>query len=258
MTDETTPILKHFAAELIVALERRLERNGVGPTTRYEVAGALKDLAQSPEFYKLLNEARVRLERQVALAQARQRRHDPFLRLMLHPLSDAFEKGTLHREIVPNLISFLHLVMGDEMTVFAQRVRDISGDHFSATDFDWDAFYDDPRAKVVLWTVFQRIAQTFRRFEIRRDWFLTLMQHHPQAVSLASNFFVPLSHEEESNRPFGIKEFKALFFFWFDPLRHLNGADRAIFTKAFATTPEAVFGLLWANLDGMGAWAGQS
>jgi hypothetical protein len=88
------------------------------------------------------------------------------------------------------------MVLGDEEAVAAERchaivktLKDDLGDHFT-----WDAFYADAEAKVISWHVLVKIAASFKRYELRKDWFIKLMQYHPTTVSLASNAFVTKEH----------------------------------------------------------------
>jgi hypothetical protein len=99
-------------------------------------------------------------------------------------------------------------------------------------------FYDDPRAKVVLWGVLIRIADAFKRFEPRRDWFIGLMQNRMHAVSLAPNAFVPLAHTPEDNQvTFGKIQFNLLFGALYRPLLNLSAHDGGTFTRLFGAPP---------------------
>jgi hypothetical protein len=90
----------------------------------------------------------------------------------------------------------------------------------------------------VLWTVLVRIAETFKRFDPRRDWFIGLMQNTPHAVSLGSHVFIPKPRHEEDDQPhFGVAEFNLLFGALFRPLMRLEPRDDAAFTQLTGIPP---------------------
>jgi hypothetical protein len=83
-----------------------------------------------------------------------------------------------------------------------------------------------------------RIADTFKRFEARRDWFIGLMQNSMHAVSIAPNAFVPLAHTEEDNKvSFAKPQFDLLFGALFRPLLHMTAQDDGAFTRLFGAPP---------------------
>jgi len=176
----------------------------------------------------------------------------------VHPLSAAFQDGLLSRDILPNYFSFIHLVMGDQMTALAARCIEICAElqREQATGHAWDAFYDDPRAEQVMWTVLVRISESFRRFDARRDWFIGLMQYTPQAVSIANNAFLPLHPHaghgapDKPRPPFALAEFNILFAALFAPLRQLSAIQQRRFEHDFGVPAERVFGPLLSHLDG--------
>ena len=118
--------------------------------------------------------------------------------------------------------------------------------------FSWDSFYDDPRSRQILWTVLIRVSESFKRFELRRDWFISLMQNRPQAVSIGPNAFVPRpSHEEQHN--FGLEEFNTMFAALFGQMRHLSPAEARAFERDFGVAPEKAFAPLLLALEEGGA-----
>lgn len=210
--------------------------------------------AVSPQLNQLLSDAHARLMGAAELELIWQRRGDPFQRLLAHPFSDHFVDGRLSRDMLSNYFSFLHLVLGDARDLLTEQCMTILSELKTpdALAFSWDSFYEDPRAKLILWTVLARIADSFRRFDARRDWFIGLMQHRSQAISIASNAFVPRLATEDP-RGFGVEEFKIMFGALFGPLRNLSRADALAFERHFKATPEHIFGAILNELEAVGA-----
>lgn len=225
-----------------------------GKIAMAELRAASRAMLGAPTLRRFLDSEYDRMTDGFAVELQRRKRADPLQRLMCHPLSDEFEQGRLSREIIPNYFNFIHLVMGEAKQELSERCLDIMEDlhQLYGDEANWDMFYEDPRAKHVLWTVLVRIAESFRRFELRRDWFINLMQYTPQAVSLASNAFIPRPTEktpEEANRStFGPPEFYALFTALFAPMKRLSPTDMALFRTAMKSDPARLFGPLWVKL----------
>lgn len=198
-----------------------------------------KAFLESDRCAELVNQFLGTLTHAVASEMAQERRADPFRRLMVHPLTEVLESGGVSRTLLPNYFNFLHLVLGDdgqaELTRQCEAIlEEVKGD----PHFTWDFFYDDPRARAVLWTVLMRIADAFKRFEPRRDWFIGLMQNRMHAVSIAPNAFVPLVHsEEEDKAQFGVPQFNLLFTALYRPLLWMAAGDDAAFTRLFGAPP---------------------
>lgn len=256
MSAEGRAEIHRLAEDMLRALLHLVqERHGASPLTVPQLRADIEAFARSPAFARLLQDAHGHLIGLAGEELLRQRRGDPFQRLMIHPLTDVFESGQLSRDILPNYFSFLHLVLGDAREDLALHCRDILSALKGSDDlaFSWDSFYDDPRAKQILWTVLVRIAETFRRFDARRDWFIGLMQNRPQAVSLGSHMFQPLPRHEDGSRiihPFGLEHFHVLFSRLFAPLRRLSASDRRAFETTFGVSPEDAIGHIFANLAG--------
>lgn len=215
---------------------------------------AAREFLTSPDFTSQLPFIHQRLLDAAEEELLRRKRRDPFLRLMTHPMSRIFEEERLSREILVNYFSFLHLVLGDMRETLGRRCQEILADLQKADPlvFSWDSFYEDPRARQVYWVVMVRIAESFRRFDIRRDWFIGLMQNHPQAVSLGPNVFLPRQAPEEAP-PFGKEEFNLMFGALFAPMRDLTPGERLAFQQDFGAGADHVLGPIFAELEAAGA-----
>jgi hypothetical protein len=222
------------------------------PLTRealHDIVDGLKISAQFDEFYR---RAYRELMEVVDEEKLEQRRQNAFGRLMVHPISELFDKEILDREILPNVFSFFHLVLGDDAESFGERcmerVRELREE--LGEDFSWDAFYEDPQAKKVLWHTLVRIANSFKRWDVRKDWFMKLMQYTPSTVSLGSTAFVVREHGNGHEEPhvFGNHQFCAFFQALFSPLTDMPKADEALFRDEFGSDPHHLIGQFLVHL----------
>jgi len=213
------------------------------------LARAAADFLDSPRCAELIDQFLKTLVRATARQLEQEHRTDPFCRLLCHPLTELLEKGALSRTLLGNYFSFLHLVLGDAQGEATEQCQAVIDDLAAAQKFTWDAFYEDARAKQILWDVLLRVAQTFKRFEPRRDWFIALMQNRTHAISLGAHSFMPLPRsEEEDMAPFGITEFTLLFGALFRPLMELSPSDQAAFTGQFGASSLVLIGPLVEKL----------
>lgn len=216
---------------------------------REDMAEEAKAFLASDRCAELTNQFLGALVHAVATEMTQERRGDSFRRLLVHPLTELLESEALSRTLLPNYFNFLHLVLGDQQDALARQCEEILADVRQDPHFTWDFFYDDPRAKAVLWGVLMRIAEAFKRFEPRRDWFIGLMQNRMHAVSIASNAFVPMAHSEEDNKvTFDKPQFDLLFGALYRPLLRLSGDDNASFLRLFGASPARLVGPLVEKL----------
>jgi hypothetical protein len=234
---------------LVTAVEQAGHGQPLGMSALLGIVAGLKVSASFDDFYHRSYREMMDI---VESEKREQRRTNAFGRLVIHPLSPLFEAESLDRALVSNIFSFLHLVLGDEAEVYSKRCNDIiqalkddSGDEFT-----WDQFYDDSEAKLVLWHTLIHISASFRRYELRKDWFIKLMQYRPSTVSLASNAFVTRDHDpNEEPLVFGEREFCMFFHALFDPLTELPPKDDAAFRKEFGSDPHHLIGGFLVNLS---------
>ncbi|CAA7622730.1 conserved hypothetical protein [Candidatus Terasakiella magnetica] len=234
---------------LLSAVEQVAHGRPVAMTVLEDVVAGLKVSGSFDDFYHRSYREMMEI---VESEKREQRRSNAFGRLVMHPLSPFFHDESLDRQLVPNIFSFLHLVLGDEADVYSQRCLDIVHDLKDdlAEDFTWDAFYDDPAAKVVLWHTLVHISASFKRYDLRKDWFIKLMQYHPTTVSVSSNAFVTRDHDpSEEPLVFGEREFCMFFHALFDPLTNLPPKDDAAFRKEFGADPHHLIGSFLVNLS---------
>lgn len=248
--------LRRFVSHVLDAFVEAIDRQHGGTTVSVK---ELREVARALENSTFLD-AKIaatyhRIKDEAAREVIRNRRREPFKRLMVNPLTAALNQGVLGRDFLANYFNFLHLVLGDETEALSRLCVTICKDEHDEDGVAWDAFFADDRAKFVFWTVLHRIAASFRRFDARRDWFIGLMQNCSTAMSLGSTVFVPLPPENEPSEPhpFGAEQFNIVFGALFGPLRTLSIEDEAHFAEVMNSSPEKVFSDLWANLERTGA-----
>jgi hypothetical protein len=220
----------------------------IGPNVLHDIVENLKASNAFEDFYR---RAYRELMEIVENEKLEMKRTNAFGRLVVHPLTPLFHEGVLARDILPNVFSFIHLVLGDEADMYGEQCQQIvkSLKSEQGDEFSWDHFYDDQRCKVVLWHTLVRIAASFKRWELRKDWFIKLMLYQPTTVSLSSSTFVTRDHDpNDEPRVFGEREFCQFFHALFEPLKDMLPKDEALFKKEFGADPHHHIGPFLVNL----------
>ena len=215
-----------------------------GIAALHDIVASLKNSSAFDDFYHRAYREMMEI---VASEKQEQKRVNVFGRLMIHPMSELFESGEFDRDFLPNVFSFLHLVLGEECDEFGVQctqivaaLRDEMGDEFT-----WDCFYDDREAKKIQWRTLVRIAASFKRWDVRRDWFIKLMQYTPSTVSMGQSAFVVKDageHEPAEPRVFTGRQFCEFFQALFRPLTEIQYADEAAFRQEFGADPHHLIG----------------
>lgn len=230
------------------AAENAVHGHAIGANVLRDIVENLKSSKDFEDFYRRAYREMMEI---VENEKLELKRTNAFGRLVVHRLTPLFHDGILSRDILPNVFSFIHLVLGDEADLYGERcqeiVRSLKTDH--GDEFTWDSFYDDDRCKVVLWHTLVRIAASFKRWELRKDWFIKLMLYQPTTVSLSSSTFVTREHDPtEDPRVFGEREFCQFFQALFEPLKQLPPQDDSLFKKEFGADPHHLIGPFLVNL----------
>lgn len=254
MGDEGPAYLRKVTNDVLDALVKAAERAAPGRSLSVdlleEIVAGLKDSAAFDDFYR---RSFSEIAEIVGAEGIDRRRTNAFGRLMIHPLDPLFDTGVLDRAVIGNLFSFLLMVLGEEAEANATRCRDILASlrEEMGTSFGWDAFFNDPEIRLVEWRVLLQVADLFKRFDVRKDWFIKLMLHRPNTVSVASNAFYTLDHETVAEPiVFGENEFALIFHAWFDPFESLSPRDELAFRRAFGAPPHARIGAFLTHLAG--------
>ena len=249
MSGASSSELRRFAGRVVeafvLAVDSQFNGSPVGP-----------DLLRKAGAVFSVSDLLMQMADQAARNLASEELEDPYQRLLVSPLGELFQTEELSRDLLPNYFNFINLVMGDGQAPLSEActaiVAKMRAEPFPP--FSWDDFLADQRVRLLLWTVLLRIAESFKRFDIRRDWFIKLMQYERQSVSLASNVFIPKPKvEADAPKPaFGDDQFKLLFAALFGPMKKLSPEDRSAFQKSFGQTVDAAFAPLWSNLKAAG------
>jgi hypothetical protein len=235
---------------LLQAAEGAYHGKPITRETLHDIVEGLKISGQFDDFYR---RAYRELMEVVDEEKLEQKRQNAFGRLMVHPLSELLAKGILDRDILPNVFSFFHLVLGDDAEAYGERCQEIVRElrDETAGEFSWDGFYTDPRAKVVMWHTLTRIATSFKRWDVRKDWFMKLMQYTPSTVSLGQSAFVVREHTHDNHdepHVFTNHHFCAFFQALFTPLTDMDKADEQRFREEFGTDPHHLIGQFLIHL----------
>lgn len=224
------------------------------PMSMAELHDIVAGLKMSPQFNDFYHRAYGEVVEVVEAEKVARKRQNAFGRLMVHQLSDLFDQEVLSRDFLTNIFSFFHLVLGDDADAYGERCQEIVRDLREAReelgeDFSWDDFYGDPRAELILWHTLTRIAASFKRWDLRKDWFIKLMQYTPSTVSLGPSAFVVREHDHsEEPKVFGNHEFCAFFQALFHPLTDMDKAAEERFRKEFGTDPHHLIGPFLVHL----------
>jgi len=255
MSERGPLYLKQTAHMVLDAFVLAIETaHGNSAITRDDLSAVLDRLKNDPGLDSFFERHYSHLAEIASDAFLDQKRIDNFGRLMAHPLNESFDRGLLDRAILPSYFSFLHMILGDEKEALAEQCYATSRELKSEMGdrFTWNHFYNDPRSVEMVWHVLVKIAQSFARFDIRKDWFITLMQNRPTAVSIASNAFIPQNpndHEPEEAHPFGENHFYLLMADLFDSLHHLTTAQEIRFRSLFGKSSIELVGPFLRHID---------
>lgn len=242
----------HVLDALVQAAEKAYHDHPVGMNAIHDIVEGLKVSSTFDEFYR---RAYRELMDIVDSERLEQKRTNPFGRLMIHPLGEWFDSGALDRDILPNVFSFIHLVLGDDGDKYAEQCQEILREVRveRGEDFTWDSFYRDRRAKLIQWHSLVRIATSFKRWDLRKDWFVKLMQYTPTTVSLGSSAFMVKEHDHHDEpRVFGDRQFCQFFQALFRPLTEITAEDEELFRKEFGADPHHHIGEFLVHLTACG------
>ncbi len=250
MSDRGLRLLRDSANQLLDALVKATQQaHGDRPVTVADLRKVADGLKTSPELDRFYEKTFADLQG-LTLSEAHDaQRVEMFHRLITHPLDKLLDSEEVSREALPNFFNSLRMMLGDEVDALQLRCAEIHDDLKAkhGDGFTWDMFYADPRAKLVLQQVLIRIAEAFKRFDVRRDWFIGLMQYSPANISIATNAYIANTHRDKS-WIFGPENFRHMFEHLFASVRSMSDSDAAQFTKTFGKSPEEAFGALFRNL----------
>ena len=231
--------LRQVSNRLLEALRQALAAEARGGMVGMDAVDAVLDhFMLSPDYLPFFENAALELSPAVPPPC---RRRDALGRLVVHPLKGVFDAGLFGRDILPNLFSFFHLILGDELAGYQAEcqalVEQLKAAAPSADRWDWSGYYRAEPALQIYWRILIHIAALFnKRWDVRKDWFLKLMQYNPTTSSLGSMAFQVNSPTTPTSAPpnqFGDAAFKLLFRALYDPFARLPSLDLAAFRQQF-------------------------
>lgn len=242
----------HVLDALIRSAEHGYRDHPVGMNALKDIVEQLKVSGDFDDFYRRAYREMMEI---VEAEKLEQKRTNAFGRLLVHPLSEVFDSGRLDREILPNVFSFVHLVLGEDGDAYSEQCQAIVREmrEQAADPLDWDDFYQDQRVKIIHWHTLVRIAASFKRWDLRKDWFMKLMQYTPTTVSMGANAFMVREHEHHDEpRVFGEREFCLFFQELFKPLSAIAPGDEALYRQEFGADPHHHIGQFLVHLVACG------
>lgn len=169
------------------------------------------------------------------------RRVDPLGRLLISPLQEPFRRETLGRDILPNLFSFFHLVLGEDLAGYGAQCQSALDQLRPQNPGNtvWQVYLQTPAVQQIYWQVLIRIATLFnKRWDMRKDWFFKLMQYNPTTSSLGPMAFqlnAPAAPPSSAPKLFDEAAFAVLFQTLFDlPPPDINALRRLYGPAALA------------------------
>jgi hypothetical protein len=244
----TAALRRQMAATLDMAaqvIDATIRERALRPGDGKRLIEALK---QSPWFDGLASRTLMAIEAELPNAD-RDRRKDLFQRVMVHPLESLLESGAIDRRYLSNYFAFFRHLLGDDRDELQVECDAVAEDMLGGSpEREWTAFYQDPRIQGVYFKVLGRIARSFARFDLRRQWFIDLMSYDPATEAVSAHVYIP-SKEHEPLPPFSGQQFRLLFQALFAPVRHLTPDQRRIVEERLKMTPEQAYGRFLATLD---------
>lgn len=183
------------------------------------------------------------------------RRTNALARIILQPVEWLFDdpQAGLSRVVLPQLVDALRMMLGCDLhESLQQRAAAVAHAHRDRNGVtDWTAAIAGDEARAISLEALVALADRFRRFDLRKDWFLLFLNTNPATSAVAPNAFVVRSVEERSrHKQIGDAQFSALMGALFSSVHPGKFAEASAiaFTRQFRRPPEAVFGHLFVEL----------
>lgn len=184
------------------------------------------------------------------------KRTDILGRLIVRPIEALLDdpQGLERKRVGQFLIALRMLVGEEEHEDLRHQAAELADFHRGADGIvDWEQFHADTTGGWILEQVLVALANRFKRFDPRRDWFLVMMNANPASVSIASNAFVQLKSEDRAQFAFTEAHMASVFDALFVNY-HLDAftSDRLrAFTKHWNQGPDKIFGPLLLEIARM-------
>lgn len=192
---------------------------------------------------------------QFAARQIDQQRRNYLGRLVVKEIAGDLldEDAGLRRAHLPQLFHALTIILGEkDYRELQDRCAAVLAG-LEGHPHRWDAFYADAEVQSLLQTVQVAVARAFKRFELRKEWFLTIMNSGPNSQSVGSNAFIVRKKPAESAEYFSEAHLMAVLGSLFRKYRNMEGEALRMFTLRWGVEPEKVFGPIFVELAKAGA-----
>jgi len=116
---------------------------------------------------------------------------------------------------------------------------------------DWKAVVASDDGRLLSQEALVALADSFKRFDIRKDWMLLFLNTNPSTAALGSSAFVVRSPEVRAGQKLiGENQFSTLMLALFSVVhpQRFNDQSALAFVRQFGRSPEAVFGTVIVNL----------
>lgn len=170
---------------------------------------------------------------------------EPFVTLLDRP--EGIERNRLGQ-----LFLAIRMMIGEEEHEGLRARADSLAEIHRGADgiVDWEEFHADPEAKLILENIQVGIANSFRRNDARRDWFLVVLNASPSAVSVGSTAFTPLKPEDRARFAFNESHMAHIFDPLFASVRRETffGERLRVFSKRWNMAPDKLFAPLFLDI----------
>lgn len=193
----------------------------------------------------------------IELAQIEHKRTDFFGRAITEPFFALLDDPTsgVRRTNLPHYFAAVRMILGNEIYAeFKEQCAVIANEiRAGARTVPWPQFHADARTHVIVEDTLVAIARSFKRFELRKEWFMIVMNNDPRTVSLGSSMFVAKSSDEMLQDAFSEPSFVKMFKALFAGMRpnDFTAARRSAFIDRYGEKPEGLFGQLLVELEKM-------
>ncbi len=189
--------------------------------------------------------------------QVLQQRRNALGRLLVKPFARLFDDPAagVERAHLGQFFEAVKILLGADKYDQLDRIcQDIVADPAQGTSQPWEAFYVDPRSEAVFEQVLVDVVRAFQRFDIRREWFLTIMNHNAAYQSTGSRSFVRKGREENTAAYFGPRQLDLVLGCMFAVLRQGAGLRGQDFQRRQGIGVEALCGPMMLHLTKARAW----
>lgn len=248
----------NYALSVLVELLEEASRDGrVTVEDIHRIAKAIMGTGGPLGNYYRNAEARCAQRHAMALDKAR--RSDFVSRVVVETFCHLFDdpESGITRRILPRFLTALHMMLGDDLLAECRETCiEVAEENnlFDKSNNDWTSFHADRRCIWVRERVLIAVAGRFRRFEVRKQWFITLMNTEQSTESIGSHAFIPKARDPEEALNFTGREFHLLFSALFSSVHpgDMDEARSAEFLDRFGIEPNEAFGRFLVELANLG------